>query len=1034
MKLTAESTIFNDDKVQSKFTELVVDADGIRTEVSKKVGNTEIISRINQSAESVKIQADKIDITGTTTFSDGTSINSIAKDAADGVEVGGRNLLIENGKFTEPSASFSNHTLTNTATDTKTYFQLQLQNMNSSRSYVNSFTSEYKEYTSTGHKIWTFEVTNTTQNNGYIRFKHNGSSHDVGVNFKFGKQLLAGDIVTISFDLDGYNPSTIGGLIIKNIKLEKGNKATDWTPAPEDVQTEIDAKKSVHTLMSSTGGSTYANILSWTAEGRANTSWDINTTATPITNIKVGDTVRVAYKVTDMNNAYVYVIGEFKSSSGSTVYLTMHGLDTTIIDGGNILTNSIGANKIKVNELTIGQTQVSGLSTDLANTKKLYKHDVDLTSSSYNQDTWYPVLIGPSSETDASIYFKCSIINGGGTPSWSLHSSKHWACEVEASYSVSRWGWKPDNNSYIDAYTFGQTSTKPIVLSNELSTTAYLVVYLRGGGYYPIQTNIADTPQIKTSSYTIDSRTVTPTTTQPVNTANFVISRREGDTKTNEAATTATNYLYADSNGLRIANANPSTQWQRIHLTASDIKMYDSSNYQRLLMSGSAGVVVGRTDKGHTVVTDDGLSIYDVTNKKRSEVTKNGLNVLDTDGSTSVASFGATARIGKEASGHASIKSDGLHVWTDTESIATNEVAFFGATARVGKSNTRHIEIKDGGIQIYQDADVQMGHFGYGPGNNRSNGTSTAPYFTLGKRGTTITTVGNYSVAEGDCAIASGYSSHAEGSWVYINTAGSYGSAGTYYPTASDVGAHAEGEGTLASDSAAHAEGVLTIASGYASHAEGKMTIASTDGAHAEGVKTSASGTNGSHAEGFTTVASGEHAHAEGAFTTASGDSSHAGGYRTTATRNYQTVIGKYNSLTGSGTTSSPYVSTNAAFIVGGGVTTTGKDLFYVDWSGNVAVNGTTVHSSDRRLKQHISYLGKEAISFVHKLKPVYFKKDNKNHVGFYAQDIKEVDKWNCMTGEMNGYMTLNYIEIIAPLVAYCQHLEKRIEELEGEK
>jgi hypothetical protein len=34
----------------------------------------------------------------------------------------------------------------------------------------------------------------------------------------------------------------------------------------------------------------------------------------------------------------------------------------------------------------------------------------------------------------------------------------------------------------------------------------------------------------------------------------------------------------------------------------------------------------------------------------------------------------------------------------------------------------------------------------------------------------------------------------------------------------------------------------------------------------------------------------------------------------------------------------------------------------------------------------------------------------------------------------MNGYMTLGYIELFAPLVAYVQRLEKRIKELEGDK
>ena len=37
-------------------------AQGINLEVSKKVGNNEIISKINQSAESIQIDADKISL------------------------------------------------------------------------------------------------------------------------------------------------------------------------------------------------------------------------------------------------------------------------------------------------------------------------------------------------------------------------------------------------------------------------------------------------------------------------------------------------------------------------------------------------------------------------------------------------------------------------------------------------------------------------------------------------------------------------------------------------------------------------------------------------------------------------------------------------------------------------------------------------------------------------------------------------------------------------------------------------------------
>lgn len=86
---------------------------------------------------------------------------------------------------------------------------------------------------------------------------------------------------------------------------------------------------------------------------------------------------------------------------------------------------------------------------------------------------------------------------------------------------------------------------------------------------------------------------------------------------------------------------------------------------------------------------------------------------------------------------------------------------------------------------------------------------------------------------------------------------------------------------------------------------------------------------------------------------------------------------------------------------------------------------------SDRRLKEHQNYLGNEADDFIRNLKPAFYLKDGKNHTGFYAQDVAEIDKWDCMTGESRGYMTLSYMDLIAPLVKYCQHLEKRIEELE---
>lgn len=122
-------------------------------------------------------------------------------------------------------------------------------------------------------------------------------------------------------------------------------------------------------------------------------------------------------------------------------------------------------------------------------------------------------------------------------------------------------------------------------------------------------------------------------------------------------------------------------------------------------------------------------------------------------------------------------------------------------------------------------------------------------------------------------------------------------------------------------------------------------------------------------------------------------------------------------------------VSSNGVTNLGSIYSSFGGD---VDVNGDLDVSGAIINDSDRRLKEHESYLDEDAIEFIRKLKPVHYIKYGKSEVGFYAQDVAEIDPWECMTSKKGEYMGLNYMEIIAPLVAYCQSLEKRIAELEG--
>ena len=135
-----------------------------------------------------------------------------------------------------------------------------------------------------------------------------------------------------------------------------------------------------------------------------------------------------------------------------------------------------------------------------------------------------------------------------------------------------------------------------------------------------------------------------------------------------------------------------------------------------------------------------------------------------------------------------------------------------------------------------------------------------------------------------------------------------------------------------------------------------------------------------------------------------------------------QVIVGKFNDY-----------NSDDAFAIGDGSGDGGRVniLQSKKSTGNLIIKGTLTQYSDRRLKEHKSYLDDDAVKFVRSLRPAYYKKDGECHVGFYAQDVAKHDPWNCMTGESSKYMTLSYTEIIAPLVRYCQTLEERIAKLE---
>jgi len=172
----------------------------------------------------------------------------------------------------------------------------------------------------------------------------------------------------------------------------------------------------------------------------------------------------------------------------------------------------------------------------------------------------------------------------------------------------------------------------------------------------------------------------------------------------------------------------------------------------------------------------------------------------------------------------------------------------------------------------------------------------------------------------------------------------------------------------------------------------------------------------------------------------ASGDGSVAFGYGCVASGDYSFACGQGNNTSSANQFACGKFNSNSSsnlLEVGNGYDRTSRANAFRVTTSNTAYVGSTQVTSDRRVKKPLGDISEqEAIDFVHSLKPSKFEKFGRRELGFYAQDVEETNLGEYLVDESNdhGYedfKNLSYDGLIAPLVAYCQHLEKRVDELE---
>lgn len=289
---------YNEYLTAASSAQLKVANDAITSKVSTTDYNGQTVaSLINQSADTVKIQAQHVEIDGTTTFTSGTTladyVEGKAQDAADSVVVGGRNLLRRTATpfdWAINVTTYSTHHLYSTGSTDTAYDGPTLEELGLGVGDEVTFTFDWEtsQNGSTAIRYGSFRIeyygVTSSGTNGYITRmgdvvtmnESNASGHFVRT-ATLTAALLKTQRMVVRVD----NSALV--FSVSNAKLEKGNKATDWSPAPEDQTAYVD--ESVKGI--SIGG---RNYLRWSGEGAVyadhlhkDRKWGMANTYCPVT-------------------------------------------------------------------------------------------------------------------------------------------------------------------------------------------------------------------------------------------------------------------------------------------------------------------------------------------------------------------------------------------------------------------------------------------------------------------------------------------------------------------------------------------------------------------------------------------------------------------------------------------------------------------------------------------------------------------------------------------------------------------------------
>lgn len=353
-------------RITNQLVQNTTDISGVTStvqDVMTAVGNSGSITEFKSNYSKWKQNVDNIESRVGSTY--------VTKDDFDGLEIGGRNLIIGSSKADVNSNWKQNGwsgSFTTYSADERIYKLVANDGWHNARytglsEYIGqevtiSFKAKNISAETTAVDNYNLLISNETGTNPYSNSGNliEGTiTQDVWISLKATVTLNAdgqiGIISKCSAEGKGYKTTWL----IKDLKLEKGNKATDWTPAPEDVNGKIQNVESVATQT--------ANKFSWLVKsGDSSSNFELtDRTATLVANaINLNGLVKFDGLSNDAKNK-INKGADWVSNYGTNTN-TMYNMvskwangavsDSTKINGGLLETNTVLARSIAVGDFT----------------------------------------------------------------------------------------------------------------------------------------------------------------------------------------------------------------------------------------------------------------------------------------------------------------------------------------------------------------------------------------------------------------------------------------------------------------------------------------------------------------------------------------------------------------------------------------------------------------------------------------------------------------------------------------------------------